>query len=178
MAWRIATRWQALGGLVSVTHPVFTATIKGSLEVIFDLIADMPNYHRWLPGSDAFGGTTQVTPYPVQLGTTYLDGGPLGMRPGSVTVFERPKRLGFHHTMAFKKGPLRGDADIEILYTLEPVEGDAIHVMRKLDMAIVIPGIMRLAEPLVLRAFQKENLRIMAELKKYVEGLSQALKPS
>ena len=100
------------------------------------------------------------------------------MRPGSVTVFERPKRLGFHHTMAFKKGPLRGDADIEILYTLEPVEGNAIHVMRKLDMEIVIPGITRLAEPLVLRAFQKENLRIMAELKRYVEGLSQALKPS
>jgi hypothetical protein len=37
---------------------------------------------------------------------------------------------------------------------------------------------MRLAEPLVLRAFQKENLRIMAELKKYVEGLLQTSAPS
>ena len=163
---------------MSVTHPVFTETIKASAEIIFDLLADMPNYSRWLPGSDAFGGTTQVTPYPVQLGTTYLDGGPLGMRPGSVTVFERPKRLGFHHTMAFKKGPLRGDADIEILYTLERVEDGATHVVRKLDMTIVIPGIMRLAEPLVLRAFQKENLRIMDELKKYVEGLLQTSAPS
>lgn len=158
---------------MSVTHPLFTATIQGSPETIFDLIADMPNYHCWLPGSDAFGGTTQVTPYPVRLGTTYLDGGPLGSRPGSVTVFERPKRLGFHHTMAIKKGPLQGDADIEILYTLEPVDGGAIHVVRKLDMKLEIPGIMRLAEPLVIRAFHKENLRIMAELKKYVEGLSQ-----
>lgn len=157
---------------MSITHPVFTATINGAPEVIFDLLADMPNYRRWLPGSDAFGGTTQVTPYPVQLGTTYLDGGPLGMRPGSVTVFERPRRLGFHHTMALKKGPLRGDADIEILYTLELVEGGATYVVRKLDMTIVIPGLLRVAEPLVLRAFQKENLRIMAELKKYAEGLS------
>lgn len=156
---------------MSVTHPVFTATIKAPPEIIFDLLADMPNYGRWLPGSDAFGGTTQVTPYPVQLGTTYLDGGPLGMRPGSVTVFERPKRLGFHHTMAIKKGPLHGDADIDILYTLETVDSGATHVVRKLDMTIVIPGIMRLAEPLVLRAFRKENVRIMAELKKYAEQL-------
>jgi hypothetical protein len=39
-------------------------------ETIFELIADMPHYGRWLPGSDAFGGTTEVSPYPVCLGTT------------------------------------------------------------------------------------------------------------
>ncbi len=158
---------------MSVTHPVFTATIQGSPEVIFDLIADMPNYHRWLPGSDAFGGTTQVTPYPVQLGTTYLDGGPLGTRPGSVTQFERPRRIGFHHTMDFKQGPLRGSAEVHILYTLGPVESRT-HVIRKLDIAIEIPGLLRLAKPFVAHAFRKENVRIMAELKRYVEAESKA----
>jgi hypothetical protein len=36
---------------MSTTHPRFTARIKGPPEIIFDLIADMPNYGRWLPGS-------------------------------------------------------------------------------------------------------------------------------
>jgi len=44
-------------------------------EIILDLIADMPNYGRWLPGSEAFGGTTEVSPYPVGLGATYLNAG-------------------------------------------------------------------------------------------------------
>ena len=60
---------------MSTSHPQFTARIEGAPQTIFDLIADMPNYSRWLPGSDAFGGTTEVSPYPVRLGTTYLDAG-------------------------------------------------------------------------------------------------------
>jgi len=66
-------------------------------ETIFELIADMPNYGRWLPGSDAFGGTTEVSPYPLRLGTTYLDAGPAGLRPGSVTGYD--PRLSSHHAV-------------------------------------------------------------------------------
>jgi hypothetical protein len=51
---------------MSTSHPQFTARIEGSPETIFDLIADMPNYGRWLPGSEAFGGTTEVSPYAVR----------------------------------------------------------------------------------------------------------------
>jgi hypothetical protein len=59
----------------------FSAQIHGSAEMIFDLVADMPNYDRWLPDSSAFGGTVDVKPYPVRLGTTYLDAGPV-LKPG------------------------------------------------------------------------------------------------
>jgi ribosome-associated toxin RatA of RatAB toxin-antitoxin module len=34
----------------------FRAQIHGSPEMIFDLVADMPNYDRWLPDSSALGG--------------------------------------------------------------------------------------------------------------------------
>jgi hypothetical protein len=44
---------------MSTTHPRFAARIDGAPETIFDLIADMPNYGRWLAGSEAFGGTTE-----------------------------------------------------------------------------------------------------------------------
>lgn len=136
--------------------------------MIFDLLADMPNYGLWLPGSDAFGGTTHVTPYPVRLGTTYLDAGPLGQRPGSVTEYDPPRHLAFHHTMLVKQGPLRADIDVHIRYTLDP-QGSATTVTRVLDLTIEMPGLMKLAQPFVLRAFRKENERIMAELKRHVE---------
>jgi len=126
----------------------------------------MPNYGRWLPGSEAFGGTTKVSPYPVRLGTTYLDGGPAGQRPGSVTEYDPPKHIAFHHTMLLKQGPLTANIDAHIRYTFEPVER-ATCVIRALDLAIQIPGLLKVAEPLVVWEFRKENVRILAELKRY-----------
>jgi carbon monoxide dehydrogenase subunit G len=154
---------------MSTSHPQFTALIEGSPETIFDLIADMTNYGRWLPGSDSFGKTTNVTPYPVQLGTTYLDEGPAGNRTGSVTAFDRPRSIGFHHTMPLKKGPLTGDIDVHIRCSIES-EDRATRVTRDLDLTIEIPGVLKVAAPLVVRAFRKENMRMLAELKRYVEA--------
>jgi len=154
---------------MSTTHPQFTARIEGPPEVIFDLVADMPNYGRWLPGSQAFGGTTDVKPYPVCLGTTYLDAGPAGQRPGAVTGYDRPNFLAFHHTMLLQQGPLRADIDVHIRYRFEPVD-NATFVVRDLDLQVRMPALLRIAEPLVLLAFRKENVRILAELKRYVES--------
>ncbi len=152
----------------------FTAEIDGSPDIIFDLIADMPNYGRWLPGSQAFGATTEVTPYPVTLGTTYLDAGPAGKRPGSVTEFDPPRHIAFHHTMELELGPFRGNSDITIRYTLEP-EGRTTRVLRELDMTMQAPFFLR---PFIIRAFRKENVRILAKLKRYVEALPNELRSS
>jgi len=154
---------------MSTTHPVFTARIDGPPELIFDLIADMPNYHRWLPGSEAFGQTTEVTPYPVCLGTTYRDWGPAGERRGSVTEYDPPKHLAFHHTMPLKRGLLSANIDVNIRYTLEPVDSGT-NVIRALDLTIEMPTLLKLARPFIVSAFQKENERILAELKRYVEA--------
>jgi uncharacterized protein YndB with AHSA1/START domain len=148
---------------------VFTTEIAGPAQTIFDLLADMPNYGRWLPGSDAFGATTQVTPYPVRLGTTYLDAGSLGRRPGSVTEFDPPRRLAFHHTMVLKKGPLTADLDIRIHYVFEPV-GQTTNVVRTLDFAIEIPFLLRFTRRIIIKGLRKENIRILSELKGYVES--------
>src|SRR5260370_41450899 len=107
---------------MSTLHPQFTARIDGSPDVIFDLIADMLNYGRWLPGSEAFGGTTEGSPYPVRLDTTYLDAGPAGWRPGSGTGFEPPKEIAFPHTMLVKQSPLTAHIDLPIRYKCDPVE--------------------------------------------------------
>jgi uncharacterized protein YndB with AHSA1/START domain len=155
---------------MSTLHPQFKTQIKGSPEAIFDLLADMPNYNRWLPASESFGATTQVSPYPVRLGTTYLDAGRAGLRPGSVTGYDPPKHIAFHQTMMLKRGPMNANIDVYIRYTIEPVE-TATSVIRDLDLTINIPGFWKIAKPLIVRAFRKENERILAELKRYVEVL-------
>jgi hypothetical protein len=79
----------------------------------------MPNYGRRLRDSSAFGGTVDATPYPVRPGTTYLDAGPTP-KPGSVTEFDPPKHLSFHHTVQLRRSFLNTDVDARIRYTFEP----------------------------------------------------------
>jgi hypothetical protein len=71
--------------------------------------------------------------------------------------------------MLLKRGPLTANIDIHIRYTLEPKEGGT-YVIRALDLTIHIPGLLKVAEPLVVAAFRKENARILPELKRYVEA--------
>jgi len=47
---------------------IYTAHVAAPPGTVFELLADMTHYGRWLPGSQQFGQTTDVTPYPVQLG--------------------------------------------------------------------------------------------------------------
>lgn len=151
-----------------MSHLQFSSQIEGSPEVVFHLVADMPNYSLWLPDSAVFGGTVDVTPYPVRLGTTYLDAEPVE-KPGSVTEFDPPKHIGFHHTVLIRRGPLKTDIDARIRYTFEPNQGGTL-VLRELDLTMNLRGVFKLASPYIVKAFRKENLRTLAKLKRYVES--------
>ncbi len=146
----------------------FNTYVNGPSERIFDLVADMPNYGKWLPDSSAFGGTVNVTPYPVRLGTTYVDAGPI-LKPGSVTEYERPKHISFHHTVQVRRSYLNMDIDARIRYTFTPKEGGTV-VDRKLVLTFNLRGIYFLILPPLLYGFRKENNRTLAALKRYVEA--------
>ena len=146
----------------------FTSQIAGLPNVIFDLVADMPNYPRWLPDSASFGGTINVSPYPVRLGTTYLDAGPIE-KPGSVTEFDRPTHIGFRHTVQIRRGPIRADIDARIRYSFEPRSGGTF-VQRELELTSHLQGLARLLKAVILWSFRKENVRTLAKLKHYVEA--------
>lgn len=146
---------------------LFTIQIRSSAGVLFELVADMPNYGRWLPDSPAFRGIINVTPYPVQLGTTYLDAGPVE-KPGSVTEFDPPNHISFHHVVQIRKGALKTDVDARIRYTFEP-RASGTFVRRRLVLTFDLHGIARLASPVLLYGFRKENDRTLAALKRYAE---------
>ena len=146
----------------------FLTHIKGSPDTIFDLVADMPNYGRWLPDSSAFGGTVDVTPYPVRLGTTYVDAGPI-QKPGSVTEYDRPKHISFHHTVQLRRTFLNSDIDAQIRYTFDPENGGT-SVDRRLVLTFNLTGVSYLLLPILIYGFRKENNRTLAALKRYVEA--------
>jgi hypothetical protein len=66
--------------------------------------------------------------------------------------------------MLLKRLQLTANIDIHILYTIEPLNR-ATAVIRDLDLTIQIRGVMKLAEPLILSAFRKENVRLLQALK-------------
>jgi hypothetical protein len=71
--------------------------------------------------------------------------------------------------MLLKKGSLTANLDIHILYVFEP-EGEGTNIVRTLDFTIEIPLLLRFAKPIILSGLSKENVRILAELKRYVEA--------
>jgi hypothetical protein len=151
-------------------HRLYTSHVAAPPALLFGLVADLPHYGRWLPGSRAFGQTTDVEPYPVRLGTRYHDGQP--DRPGqdwwgTVTGFQPPGSLDFHHTIAVRQ--LRATADVHIHYSLEPEDSGTL-VTRWLVLDIAMPLIARPLRPLMLKAFDQENVRTLAALREYAEA--------
>lgn len=108
-----------------------------------------------------------MTPYPIHLGTIYLDAGPIE-KPGVVTEYDPPKHISFHHTVQLRRIFLSTDVDARIRYTFE-VEDGTTFVDRRLVLMFDLRGISHLALLLLLYGFRKENNRTMAALKRYVE---------
>ena len=151
-------------------HRIYTSKVAASAELLFGLLSDMPNYDRWLPPSGQFAGTTDVDPYPVQLGSRYHDGKP--GEPGkdwwgSVTGFQPPGSIDFHHTIRVRQ--LRTTVDVHIHYSFEE-EGQGTVVSRWLILDFSMPLAFRPLRPAITSRFDKENRRTMAAVKQYAEA--------
>jgi hypothetical protein len=159
-------------------HKFYVAKIAAAPELLFELLSDLPDYGRWLPASGQFGRTTDVEPYPVQLGSRYHDGKP--GEPGkdwwgTVTGFQPPGSVDFHHTISV--GQLRATVDVHIHYSLEPDDG-ATRVTRWLVLDVAMPAALRPLRRLITASFDEENVRTMAAVRQYAEAHSAAPRPS
>jgi uncharacterized protein YndB with AHSA1/START domain len=142
------------------------ADIGCPAETIFDLITDFKGQDRWLTTSSAFRGTTAISSNPVVLGTTYREPGPLGVRNGTVTEFERPAKITFHQPMTMRLHT--GTVDITLRYTMTPA-GGSTHVTRV--VTIGIPRSLKVIQPVIIRAFRVESGRTLLALKAYADNL-------
>lgn len=150
-------------------HKFYSAKVDSPPDSLFRLLSDMPNYGDWLPGSAAFGSTTEVEPYPVQLGSRYRDGKPgeHGMSwLGAVTGFQPPGSLDFHHTIDVSQ--LRATVDVHIHYSFEPEDGGT-RLERWLILDVAMPIVLRPLRRLIITPFDKENLRTIAAARSFAE---------
>jgi Polyketide cyclase / dehydrase and lipid transport len=166
----VSSNWNNAQVARSRWHKLYCAEVAAPPAALFDLLSDLPNYGRWLPGSAQFGETTDVAPYPVVLGSRYRDGKP--GEPGkewwgSVTGFQPPGSIDFHHTI--NVGQLRAKIEVHIHYSFEPADGHT-HVTRWLVLDITMPFVFRPLRPLIVRSFDRENIRTMAAVKSYAEA--------
>ena len=153
-------------------HKLYETSIDAPADLLFRLLSDLPHYGDWLPGSQAYGQTTDVEPYPVRRGTRYHDGKPDGSGRdwwGTVTGFQPPGSLDFYHTIHVRQ--LLATVDVHIHYSLES-QGDGTLVSRWLVLDFKMPVAFRPLRPLVTASFDKENVRTMAALKQYAEAHS------
>ena len=162
---------------VSQWHRFYTATVDGPPGVLFKLLSDMPNYGEWLPGSDQFGRTTDVEPYPVQLGSRYHDGKPdqpANSWWGTVTGFQPTGSIDFHHTISVRQ--LRATVDVHIHYSFEPEHANEQRTLvnRWLVLDVTMPLALRPLRRFITSAFDQENQRTMAAVKRHAEGASRS----
>jgi uncharacterized protein YndB with AHSA1/START domain len=140
------------------------ADIHCAADRIFDLITDLDGQDAWLTRSSAFRCTAGASENPAVLGTTYHEPGPLGVRNGTVTEYERPTKITFHQPMTIKAG--LGTVDVTLRYTL--VAGENMTHVRRV-VAIAVPRRLRLVQPLIVQAFRRESGRTLLALKMHAD---------
>lgn len=144
----------------------FERLIGANAETVFALLADLRDYDRWLPRSQAFHGTSRVSDGPIGVGTTYIEDSPFGVRRGIVTGFVPPTRLDFEQPMQLKPAFL-GEIGIKLFHVLAP-QRQGVHLLRRLELSP--KGFVTPLVPLIAQAFRMENERMMAALKTFAEA--------
>jgi len=142
------------------------ANILCDADAIFGVITDLEGQDRWLTKSSSFRGTSAISENPVTLGSTYREPGPLGVRKGEVTEFDRPGSIAFHQPMTLRFG--LGTIDVLMRYTLDQGT-ESTHVTRAVSFQI--PRHLKPIEPIVKLAFSVESARTLFALKAYADTL-------
>ncbi|MFN8451443.1 MAG: SRPBCC family protein [Anaerolineae bacterium] len=130
-------------------------------EAVFDLLADIAHYHRWLPPSKTYSETVEISDSPIKQGTTYVDRNSTNVLYGEVIEYQPPTRIVFHQ--ASEKPGL----DVTIRYVLTPT-ASGTHLER--TTTIRTARLLRLLQRLVVQRIREENGRTLAALKAHLEA--------
>ena len=130
-------------------------------EAVFNLLADIAHYSQWLPPSQTYIETTNISDMPIKQGTTYVDRNTTGDMQGDVREYQPYSRIVFHQV---GKNP---NIEITADYRLTPiVQGTRLER----TTILVVSGIFRLIQPIAARRTRAENERTLQTLKAYLEA--------
>ncbi len=149
---------------------IYEADIAAPRESVFELIADLPRYPEWLPSSPQYAATTEVDPIPSGSGAgTRRKPGQAGELDwwGTVTGFVPPGSIDFHHTIRVPQ--LLATVEADIHYSFEAT-GSGTRLRRWLDLGFDMPFVLRPLRSLIIRPFDRENVRTIAALTRRAES--------
>ena len=138
--------------------------IERPVDVVFERLADVPDYGRWMHRTGLFRRCRLTSEGPVRAGTTYLDATRMGTFTGEVTEFSPPSRLAFRETLEWFGAPMT-EAGPE--YRLE-ADDDATVVHH---VAVgELYGWFRLMKPAAALMAKVERTRTLRSLKRSLES--------
>lgn len=139
--------------------------IAASPEVVFDLICDLHGYDRWLPSVGDYEGTSEISPPPVAVGTTYVEQSRHGVRHGIVIALARPDVVAFRQPMTLRPR-LAGTIDSTVTMSVSATAVGA-RVTRTVELGI--PRRLAFLRSGVVGRYARESERMLAALKAAAE---------
>jgi uncharacterized protein YndB with AHSA1/START domain len=149
---------------VSVVRFESRTVVRRPAGDVFERLADLPGYGRWMHRDGVFGGTELTSPAPVRAGTTYVDRTRMGRFVGEVTEHVPATRIAFSETLTWFGHPL---TQARPGYVLE-ADGDSTVVRHVAEAELYGP--MRLFRPVVAWMVARERSHTLASLKRSLEG--------
>ena len=139
--------------------------IAASPEVVFDLVCDLHGYGRWLPVAGDYEGTSEISPPPVAVGTSYVERSRRGVRHGVVIALARPDVVAFRQPMTLRPS-LAGTIDSTVTMS---VSATAIGARVTRTVELGIPRRLALVRSIVVERYARESERMLRALKSYAE---------
>lgn len=139
--------------------------IAASPEVVFDLICDLHGYDRWLPSVGDYEGTSEISPPPVAVGTTYVEHSRQGVRHGIVIALARPDVVAFRQPMTLRPR-LAGTIDSTVTMS---VSATAVGARVTRTVQLGIPRRLAFLRSVVVGRYARESERMLAALKAAAE---------
>ncbi|MDX6300952.1 MAG: hypothetical protein QOF53_2166 [Nocardioidaceae bacterium] len=137
--------------------------IKRPVPVVFERLADLPGYSRWMHRTGLFRHSRLASDPPVRKGTTYFDATWMGTFEGEVTEFVPPSRIAFRETLRwFGSGASQARPE----YFL--AAGDGGTVVHHVAVA-QLSGWMRFMKPAAALMARVERTRTLRSLKRSLE---------
>ena len=140
-----------------------TVVIHRPVGEVFEHLADLPGYARWMHRTGMFRHCRLTSEAPVGQGTTYADATRMGTFEGEVVEFEAPTRLAFRETLRWFGSPM---SQARPEYTLEG-DGDTTTVHH---VAVgELYGPMRFMKPGAALMASLERSRTLTSLQRALE---------
>ena len=138
--------------------------IQRPVTEVFERLADLPGYGRWMHRTGLFRGCSLTSEVPLRRGTTYVDSTRMGTFDGEVTEFVPPTRIAFRETLRWFGSPM---TQARPEYTLEGDESETrVHHVAVGELY----GWMRSMKPAAAWMANRERSSTLDSLKRSLEA--------